>query len=99
MATLTVVKRDARPVYYTRKDARTRIYRELYGNQGRERGYKTNHPETDETRQFNSFWSHQQAEHIYKTNMDAAGFTAIERINLEKRLDVLKQFKPKGVIG
>jgi hypothetical protein len=95
MATLTECKRDARPVYYARKDARNRIYRELYGQQGTERGRRTNVPAIDETRRLSAFWSYQNALHVYEANKTMAEFTSNETATLERRLEQLRHYKPK----
>ena len=99
MATLTEYKRDNFPKRYVRKDARCRIYRQLYGISGELKGRRSNEPALDETRRFNSFWSYQQALAIYNEDVDAAKFTAAQRAEFKRRLDQLKQFKPAGVIG
>lgn len=96
--TLTERKRKAYPERYIRKDARTRIYRELYGMQDGRPGRKSNHPEVDETRRFNTFWSHQLAVQVFEDNINAAMLTSAQRAELERRLDLLKRFKPQGVI-
>lgn len=95
MSTLTERKRHKRPAHYARKDARTRIYRQLYGIQGEVKGLRTNHPETDETRRLNTFWTFQNALHVYEANVDIAEFTVNERAVLERRLDSLRRYKPK----
>lgn len=94
--TLTQRKRKARPAHYARKDARKRIYRELYGIQGELQGRKTNHPATDETRRFDTFWSYQNAVHVFETNVDIAQFTLAERGLLERRLDSLRNYKQRS---
>jgi hypothetical protein len=92
--TLTERKRHKFPKRYIRKDARTRIYRELYGMADAQKGRRSNIPVLDETRRFNTFWSHQEAESIYKHYVDDAQFTKAERNECDQRLEQLKRFKP-----
>jgi hypothetical protein len=94
--TLTERKRHAHPERYIRKDARTRIYRELYGISGEERGKRTNYPATDETRRLSTFWTYQNAQHVYEANKDLAEFTSNERKVCEQRLEVLRYYKPRS---
>lgn len=96
--TLTMLKRIAHPERYIRKDARKRIYRELYGISGELKGKRSNVPAIDETRRFHSFWSHQQAVQVYESNIDDARLSVAQRAECEARLDLLKRFKPQGVI-
>lgn len=92
---LTEHKRNARPDHYIRKDARTRIYRELYGISGEHHGKRSNIPALDETRRLSSFWTYQNAEHVYKANFVDAQFTYNETAAIERRLDVLRHYKPR----
>jgi hypothetical protein len=94
--TLTERKRHDHPERYIRKDARKRIYRELYGQSGEERGLRTNVPATDETRRLSSFWSYQNAEHVYKANFVDAMFTAVETATIERRFEQLRHYKPRS---
>ena len=96
--TLTERKRKARPERYIRKDARKRIYRELYGISGELEGKRSNVPAIDETRRFHSFWSHQQAVQVFESNIDNAQLTLAQKAECEARLDILKRFKPHNVL-
>lgn len=96
--TLTERKRRAYPERYARKDARKRIYRELYGVSGVLRGKRSNVPVLDETRQISHFWSYRQAVQVFEDNIDAAALTSAQRAECERRLDLLKRFKPSHVL-
>jgi hypothetical protein len=96
--TLTERKRNAYPERYIRKDARKRIYRELYGISGSLNGWRSNVPALDETRRFHSFWTYRQAVQVFEDNIDAAMLTSAQRAECEKRLDSLQRFKPQGVL-
>jgi hypothetical protein len=96
--TLTEHKRKTHPERYIRKDARCRIYRELYGINSEIKGKRSNVPALDETRRFHSFWSHQQAVQVYESNIDNAQLTSAQRAECEQRLDLLKRFKPHNVL-
>ena len=63
--TLTADKRQARPVHYANKDARTRVYRALYGEPVRvdPRGL----PELNETRKLPENYSYEHALSVFSS--------------------------------
>jgi len=91
----TSAKRALFPARYARKDARTRIYRALYGEantrdpQGR--------PELNETRKLPELFSFLGAEELFKANLETANFSPAQRAVLERRLETLRTYKPRKV--
>ena len=98
MATLTEYKRDQTSARYAYKDARCRLYRVLYGIQGELKGKRSNVPATDETRHFHSFWTYRDAERVFNEEIDGCKFDQAQRAECERRLELLKRFKPQGVL-
>lgn len=96
MATLTERKRIKHTLRYARKDARTAIYRTLYGRCGEIDGRGANDPMQDETRRLSADWSYQQAERTWKEFIELAQFTPQAKALHERRLDQLKHHKPKA---
>lgn len=94
MITLTDRKRRDYPARYARKDARTLIYRALYGRP--EPGKRSNDPTNDDHRHLPFHWTYQAAESAFKDNIDAALLTAAQRAHLERRLETLRHHKPNA---
>lgn len=90
---LTRNKRNRFALRYIHKDARTAIYRALYGYAGREGSKRSNDPAQDETRSFTDHWNYQDAEKVFAANINAAMFAAAQRAHLERRLDTLRHYK------
>ena len=89
--TMTADKRQSRPAFYACKDARTAIYRVLFGYPDKR---DKDCPESNPHRRFLDSWSFQHAKSIFTANIEAAAFPLARRKFLEQRLDQLKNFKP-----
>lgn len=86
-------KRRKFPARYVRKDARTAIYRALYGSPGSPD--PQGRPELNDTRKLSELFQFTSAEATFKANLDAASFTPAEVANLQRRLDALRAYKPR----
>jgi hypothetical protein len=94
MTTVTAEKREFFPVRYVRKDARTAIYRALYGRPDTNY-HPVNDPVLDPSRELPDHWEHKTAAKIFEKHIDDAQFSASKRAELERRLDTLKHHKPR----
>lgn len=94
MATLTQVKRDGNPKRYVRKDARSMIFRVLFGKQehtyDKRNGQRSNDPSADHTRIFSTFWTWEEAKAVWDRWHELAQFTPETHAKLVERLDSLK---------
>ncbi len=84
--TLTAIKREKHRARYIRKDARTAIYRVIYGT--------ANRASKLDKRTLSIFWDFQNAERVFRENIDKAEFTFAQQAHLMRRLEQLRHFKP-----
>lgn len=92
MAQLTRKLRARFPLRYARKDARSRIYRVLYGIQHRQSFNDPVRDAQEGIRHLSTFWSYPAAERVFKDNIEAAEFPKKQRVDLENRLASLKLY-------
>lgn len=86
--TLTAIKREKHKARYQRKDARTAVYRVLYGRYNR----RSNNPELDK-RSLPVFWDFQNAEKVFRENIDKADFAPAQKAHLMRRLEQVRHHK------
>lgn len=90
--TTTAEKRKAFPTRYARKDARTRIYRALFG---KSEWRFAKDPVDDNSRKLPTYWDHQTATKVFESNIEIAAFDPARRTQLQHRLNSLKHYQPK----
>jgi hypothetical protein len=87
------------PAKFVRKDARTAIYRVLYGRQEhtieRRHYRRPNIPAQDEARQLSTFFHWEDAKECWDTLHRHAAFVVDNKAALEARLEQLKNYKPR----
>lgn len=91
--TLTADKRKQFPKRYIRKDARTAIYKALYGL--RDPGPRSNDPSVD-TRHLPVHWDFKYAKATYEANIEDAELTSAQVAHLERRLETLRHYRVKS---
>lgn len=94
MTTLTKRKALARPEKKAQKDARTEIYRALYGQQNwdKTRGTRVNDPILDDCRDGKDC-TYASAKAIWDRLSGMAGFNPIQIIAFEDRIEALRRVK------
>lgn len=98
MAISTSQKRERYPLKYLRKDARTMIYRALYGVQEwrKDAGKRSNVPAIDPTRRLAEGWNWHDANQALNVHLPHADFTPQQLNEIEDRLTQLKRAKREG---
>lgn len=97
--TKTETKRQAFPLRYLRKNARTAIYTALYGRSehtfNRHIYKRPNEPSLDVNRHLPFHWEWHTAEQVFKASIEDAQFNPATRAMLEARLEQLKHYRHK----